>query len=132
MRAVVPTRQWHMIRHLNISTIFVIPERYKPIKEFFPPDSSQRWSEACLALKDLQGIQSLRLDIIVRYKFDYQAELEDDTLVSILGPLNRVKAPLFEVELNSSIPVTALERLGKLSFTVVVRQRGYDNETFGF
>ena len=132
MRSVVPTIQWHVIHNLHVSTMFLAPKRYWPAHEMFPPDNYKQWSEGCQAQEDLRGLHSLRLEIIVWDTHDQKdaAAVEDDSLVSILEPLNRVTAPLFEVEMNLAIPKTVQKRLGTLAFMVVVKQRPYNTIVF--
>ncbi|KAH4227128.1 hypothetical protein HBI06_105060 [Parastagonospora nodorum] len=127
--AVTPKPQWHQIRYLNISTMFLTPQRYWPNHDAFPPDNYREWSTSCALLQSLHGLRSLQVEIIVWDTFERNdpAAIEDDALTFILEPLNNISAPLFEVEMNMALPKSVLERLGKLSYTLVVRHRPYDD-----
>ncbi|KAF2681458.1 hypothetical protein K458DRAFT_309321, partial [Lentithecium fluviatile CBS 122367] len=137
MRSVTPTPQWHIIRHLQVSTMFVPPMTTWPyVRELTawspgrrpPPDPYKDWAEACQALRDLRGLESLRVEIIFRNDYNSRGPLmADHELVTVLEPLNHVKAPLFEVEMNVCVPETVHEMLGKSAFTTVVKQRPYDD-----
>ncbi|KAF2463883.1 uncharacterized protein BDR25DRAFT_272402 [Lindgomyces ingoldianus] len=130
--SVTPQPQWHQIRYLNVSTIFLTPQRYWPEHERFPPDNYCQWSTSCETLQNLRGLRSLHVEIIVwdTHEREDSTAVEDDALVSILEPLNHVSAPLFEIEVNIAIPETVLERLGKRTFTLVVKSRPYDRILF--
>ncbi|KAF2489952.1 hypothetical protein BU16DRAFT_575483 [Lophium mytilinum] len=132
MLSVVPNPQWHMIRHLHISTMFFTPKRYYSRdagqRWDFPPDDFNRWSVGCMVLQDLRGLYSLHVDIIVR---DSTPPEDPDavvfeTLVSVLGPLKDIKAPVFEVEINLPIPNTVQTALGITNFTLLVHERPYN------
>ncbi|ORY11550.1 hypothetical protein BCR34DRAFT_325393 [Clohesyomyces aquaticus] len=132
MRSITPDFQWHMIRHLHISTIFLTPESYWPEFEWFPPDNYKTWREGCSALEELRGIHRLRLEIGVFDTYDRKnpTAVEENALVSILEPLSQVMAPLFEVEMNLAIPQAVRETLGKMTFTLVVKHRPYNTELY--
>ncbi|KAH3964650.1 hypothetical protein HBH70_126260 [Parastagonospora nodorum] len=130
--SVTPQPQWHQIRHLNISTIFLTPQRYYPDEEWFPPDNYRQWPTSCALVQSLHGLRSLQVEIIVYYTHDHQntAAVEEDAILRILEPLNHVSAPLFEVEMNVAVPETVLEKLGTLAFTLVVRNRPFNDSLF--
>lgn len=131
--SVTPQPQWHQIRYLNISTIFLTPQRYYPEHEWFPPDNYVQWPTSCALVQNLHGLRSLQVELIVRDTFDRSNEtpMEEEALLSILKPLTLVSAPLFEVEINMAVPQTVLERLGELTFTLVVKYKLYDHGLFG-
>jgi len=130
--SVTPQPQWHQIRYVNISTIFLTPQRYYPEKEWFPPDNYRQWPTSCALMQSLHGIRSLQVEIIVYHTHDHNdtAAVEEDALFCILEPLNHVSAPLFEVEMNMGVPKTVLERLGTLAFTLVVKNRPFNDGLF--
>jgi hypothetical protein len=98
MKSVVPSAQWHTIRHLHVSTIFFTPKEDYSGHDRFPPENFTRWSDGCKVLQDLSGLHSLRFEIIVRDTEDsaMPAAVDVEALGSILEPLDNIKAPLFE------------------------------------
>ncbi|KAF1962962.1 hypothetical protein CC80DRAFT_461435 [Byssothecium circinans] len=131
--SVTPQPQWHQIRYLHVSTIFLTPQRYWPEhKRWFPPDNYCQWPTSCATLQNLRGLRSLHVEIIVWDTFEREdaTAVEEDALISILEPLNHVSAPVFDIEMNMAMPETVLERLGKLTFTLVVKSRPYDRVLF--
>lgn len=109
--------------------MFFMPQALWQEYPVFPPDNYQQWSDACEALADLRGLLSFHLEIIVwdMYGNGSIELMDEDSLVSILAPLNRITAPRFEVEMNFAIPETVQRRIGTTSFTIVVRQRPWDH-----
>jgi hypothetical protein len=134
MKAVIPTPQWQMIRHLSVSTMFMAPCIYFPGSESFPPDNYQRWSQACQVLQKLRHLRSLYVEINMWDGMDLNnaTGADDDSLIAILGPLCHVTAVDFRVELNLDIPITVHAKLNNPTFTVVVKQRPYNTVAFPF
>ncbi|KAH3914110.1 hypothetical protein HBH56_098890 [Parastagonospora nodorum] len=130
--SVTPQPQWHQIRHLNISTIFLTPRQYYPEHEWFPPDNYVQWPTSCAIVQSLHGLRSLQVELIVRDTHDRKNEtlVEEEALFSILKPLTLVSAPLFEVEINMAVPETVLKKLGELTFTLVVKYKPYEHSLF--
>lgn len=102
--------------------------------EMFPPDNYREWTASCAILKEMHGLRSLHVDIIVwdTHKREDPTIADDDALISFLQPLNRISAPFFEVEMNMTLPEVVLESLGKLKFTLVVKRRPYERRLFPF
>ncbi|KAF2803252.1 uncharacterized protein BDZ99DRAFT_399750, partial [Mytilinidion resinicola] len=120
MRSVVPTPQWHMIRHVHVSTLFLTP-RPSWLRSGFPPENYNKWSDGCKALQELRGLRSIRFEFIGRE--DGPAEADVESLVSVLEPLKDIKAPSFEVEMNFPIPDPVQAILGDTNFTLRFQQR---------
>ncbi|PVI01624.1 hypothetical protein DM02DRAFT_561213 [Periconia macrospinosa] len=125
--SVTPASQWARIRHLEISTLFLMPLNIWSGKRGFPPEHLQTWTLACEALKKLRGIRYLFVEMLVWDLFDRvnASAVDDDSLVTILQPLNGLEAPHFVVEMNIAIPKSVLARLGKLAFVSLVKTRRY-------
>ncbi|KAF2653294.1 hypothetical protein K491DRAFT_718128 [Lophiostoma macrostomum CBS 122681] len=122
MKSVIPTRQWHIIRNLHVSTLFPSRTEALQTKRWEEREDPLQWSKGCEALEDLHSLLSLRLEIFV-CGFDI---VEEDVLVYMLAPLTRITAPMFEVEMNVPIPLSVQDRLGRLPFTLEVLERPLD------
>jgi hypothetical protein len=119
---------------LEVSTIFLSPKDGWPNPQIFPPDNYTLWSDGCKSLQDLSGLHSLRFNIIV-WDFLHSNRkdhtlVNHDSLLSILEPLQGIKAPLYEVEMNLPIPEAVQTVLGETSFTLVVKERPYIERLF--
>jgi hypothetical protein len=128
-KSVTPLPQWQVIRHIHVSTMFLTPGRHMPAHKHFPPDNFTQWPITCQTLNEMQGLRSLRIEMIVR-DIEYRngsGSVDDDSLVYILEPLNRISVPIFEVGMNMPIPDGVLAKLGKLTFIPIVRQRSFNN-----
>jgi hypothetical protein len=132
MQCVMPTPQWHMVRHLHVSTMFLTPRQYWPAGTNFPPDNYEHWAEGCRALKRLRGLRSLCVEMIVGDMHHRQdaTTVDDDSLVAVLEPPNRVTAPWFELEINLAVNKRVRERLGDMAFIIVVKSRPYNTVLF--
>ncbi|KAF2806290.1 uncharacterized protein BDZ99DRAFT_523749 [Mytilinidion resinicola] len=120
-----PTRLMHILPYEDGSY------RGRPID--FPPDGFNRWSSGCKALQDLRGLHSLHVDIIVRDSAPPRdpAAVAFEALVSILGPLKGIEAPVFEVEMNFPIRETVQTALGQTNLTLLVNEWPYNWDLFG-
>jgi hypothetical protein len=89
-------------------------------------------AEGCRALEGLRGLRSLCVEMVIGDVAHRQdaTMVDDDSLVAILEPLNRVAAPLFKVEINLAVNEMVRERLGEMAFTIVVKSRPYDTILF--
>jgi hypothetical protein len=123
-KSITPLLQWQMIRHMHISTLFLAPKDYMPAHKHFPPENFSQWPDTCRTLNKMQGLRSLRIEIIV---WDFyrkgSAFVDNMSLGHVLEPLNQITVPFFEVEMNLPIPDVVLERLGQLAFIFVERER---------
>jgi hypothetical protein len=109
---------------MHISTLFTTPRRIMPAHKHFPPEDFSQWPNTCRTLNEMQGLRTLRIELIV---WDFlrkgSAFVDDLSLKDILEPLNEIVVPHFEVEMNLSIPDAVLARLGQLAFVFVERER---------
>lgn len=128
--SVTPPPQWANIRHLEISTLFLTPHATWGQKGTFPPERMMSWKLACEAMKKLRAIRYLFVEMLIWDLFDRvnASAVDDDSLVTILEPLNELQARQFTVEMNIAIPDGVLARLGKLAFVPVVRKRPYERQ----
>ncbi|KAF2492917.1 hypothetical protein BU16DRAFT_564219 [Lophium mytilinum] len=127
MRSIVPAPQWHAIRYLHVSTLFLTPRSYW-LHQDFPPENYINWADGCKALQKLQNIRSIRFEILVKAyeeREDGPASADVEALVSILEPLKDIKAPSFEVETNFVIPDSVQAILGDTNFSLKVQHRPY-------
>jgi hypothetical protein len=126
--SVAPPSQWQMIRHLHISTLFLTPKEVMPAHQHFPPDNFTQWPASCHTLKNMRGLRSLQIEIIV---WDFHrkgsAFVDEESLELIFEPLNCISVPYFEVEMNMQMPDSLLAKLGQITFNLVVRQRPFDH-----
>jgi hypothetical protein len=56
--------------------------------------------------------------------------VDDDSLMAVLEPLNRVTAPRFELEINLAVNKRMRERLGDMAFIIVVKSKPYNTVLF--
>jgi hypothetical protein len=128
-KSVVPIPQWQMIHHIHVSTMFLTPQRHMPAHGHFPPDNFRDWPIACQILKEMQSLRSLHVQLIMWdiEKCDGSGSIDDDSLTSILTPLNQITVPAFKVEMNISISNGVLASLGHLTFVPVVKERPFNH-----
>jgi hypothetical protein len=123
-QSITPLPQWQKIRRLHLSTMFLTPEEAMPAHKHFPPESFSQWTNACETLVEMRGLRSLQIEMTVRDLMRKgPAFVDDESLELILKPLNQIIVPVFEVEMNMSIPDVVLARLGQLTFTFVEKHR---------
>jgi hypothetical protein len=123
-QSVTPPPQWQMIRHMHISTLFLAPKEYMPAHKHFPPENFNQWPNTCRTLNEMQGLRSLRIEIIIWDFYRKGSAFVDSTsLEHVLEPLNQIVVPFFEVEMNLAIPDVVLAKLGQLAFVFVEQER---------
>jgi hypothetical protein len=128
MKGVVPAAQWHLIRHLHVSTLILTPAAWWTHNSTFPPEGLARWTDGCRAVRGMRGLRSLYFDIIVWHTIDQEdaSAVDDESLIEILKPLQELDAPEFVVEMNFGIPEKVERVIGERRFRFVVRERPFD------
>jgi hypothetical protein len=109
--------------------MFLTLKRHMPAHGQFPLDNFREWPIACRNLKDVEALRSLHIQISVwdTEKCDGSGSIDDDSLTSILAPLNRITILAFEFEMNIPISDGVLPNLGHLTFVPVVKQRPFNH-----
>jgi hypothetical protein len=134
--SLLPAPNWDRIRHLNISTVFLVPKSFSmelfPRHYMIPPESYDAWEKACATIGTLHNLQYIAVDLTVWNYYDHEDAntIAPEDFKAILGPLNALNAKRFEVEMNAEPPEAVRMSLEPLNFSIVQRHRPYNEELF--
>ncbi|KAF2117948.1 hypothetical protein BDV96DRAFT_406594 [Lophiotrema nucula] len=128
----IPIQNWHLMRRLHISTMFLTPTTYWSWRENMPPESPGKWLTACEALHNLHHLRSLSLDLILRDTFHREdpEAIDNASWIYVLGPLKDIEAVHYLIELNFIPPEPVLRTLTPYSFCLTQRLRPYKRSAF--
>jgi hypothetical protein len=137
-RSLLPNSNWDRIRRLSISTTFLVPKNlsinlFRNRNQGLPPEDYSLWENVCSIMETMHGLQSLFIDMTLwNYRHDYSIPdtIDDDHLITILGPLRNIKARFFEVEMNADVPDRVITALTPFTFKLTERHRPYNTAVF--
>jgi hypothetical protein len=131
LQLVTAPRDWQLLRHVHISTLFRTPmQRFQDCS--LPPENYNHWRAACDALRTLADLHSLKIDMTVwNYTRGHDSRPSDhESLMSIFEALVKIKARFFVVELNIELPTSVRHALGGLPFEIADQERPYSWDIF--
>ena len=135
-RALLPATNWNRLRRINMSTVFLVPREVSRgifgSHHSVPPENYDAWERACSTVGTLTGLHLVTVDMTIWNYHDYKSAntIPPDDLISILDPLKRITARVFDVEINTALPEAVNVSLGPLPFNIKQRHRPYKADIF--
>jgi len=118
---ILPHR-FHSIRSLHIDTVFDYPWPQTTLPfPYWPPDVPDTWPMAWKVIAKMRGLRNLRVSLSQYDIHGSEEDMDDESVLNILRPLQAVKVPTFVVEFFWPVRRSqVLRKLGKVSFTMVL------------
>lgn len=114
------------IRSIRFSTVLQCPIILRGVlpSRTFPPDNSTKWLAACEVLAAFHHPETLDITLAVWSQIPSDRERADDeTITTLLQPLQAVRAMDFSVTLAQTVPDELRAKLGSTPYRLIQRHR---------
>ncbi|KAF2114465.1 hypothetical protein BDV96DRAFT_647169 [Lophiotrema nucula] len=134
-RSSISMKQWQLIRHVHLSTLYTGDSRWVTQEKYWPPEDPLNWEQCSKLLHQLPNLDSLKLEMIVRWDSweavnTSPARKPDRILMAALEPLKTITAKVFIIELDMEPSESVWDYLGPVNFVTVIRERKWNLDVY--